>query len=366
MSFHGADLEMIKRKYKIEKNLMDFSSNINPYFPENVEKISLESVKYLNDYPDIEYESIRNKISKHINYIYGCNLSKKNICVGNGATELIFLITRLEKKSRIGVVNPTFSEYERAVKISGNIYVDIKMNEGNSGFELDICEKIDDLDYLFICNPNNPDGKLRDITNIVKICEEKGTKLIVDETFIEFCEEDKKYTALNYDYKDIFVIRAVTKFYGLPGVRFGYVLSKNERYIQRMWDIKEPWSVNTFAEKIVCGILDDYNFAKNTKEFYFKERNYLLNNLHNINGIKVFDTDSAFLLLRLDDTLKNINSKKLKKIMILKYGIVIRDASSFDGLNDRYVRIAIKKRKDNKALICAISEIINGTMKEDT
>ncbi len=360
---HGADLEKIRRKYHFKGELVDFSSNINPFTPENTVINIIENIEELRKYPDIEYIDLRNSIAEHImdhSQKSDFFFNQENICVGNGATELVYLFMKTIN-GKVGVVCPTFSEYRRAANIIGKKHVEIQMIHTEDGLEYPDFTKPEmeiykDIEVLFICNPNNPDGKLRNIDKVVDFCQKNCIKLVVDETFIEFCENYQEYTALNYSYQNIYVLRAFTKFYGLPGIRLGYLVTKDSSCIEELFKLKEPWSVNSIAAYLGVDLLKDKKFCENSRKFYKEERNFLKKSLAEIPHLKVFDTDSAFMLVKIKDTL-GLSARDLKKKLILDYGIVIRDASNFLGLNSKYFRIAVKRRKDNLLLIESLEKI---------
>lgn len=362
---HGADLEKIKRKYHIKGELVDFSSNINPFTPENTVINIIEDIQELRKYPDIEYVELRSSIAERIvkdNDQCDFVFNQENVCVGNGATELVYLFMRTIK-GKIGVICPTFSEYRRAAGIVGKKHVEIQMVQTEDGFEypdfdspeMDIYR---DIEALFICNPNNPDGKLRNIDKVVEFCRKNGIKLVVDETFIEFCDEYRKYTALNYAYQDIYVLRAVTKFYGLPGIRLGYLVTKNSSYVDKLFKLKEPWTVNSIAENLGMELLKDEKFRNYTRKYYREERKYMKESIDAIKNLKVYETHSAFMLVKIDEKSK-YNSRDLKKKLIFEHGVVIRDASNFLGLNSRFFRLAVKRHRDNMLLIECLKEVFN-------
>lgn len=358
---HGADLEKIRRKFDIKGEVLDFSSNVNPFIPENTIINISDNINDLKRYPDIEYIDLRNEIAEHISDSNTSNkFTHKNICVGNGSTELIYLILEVIG-GKVGIISPTFSEYKRAAKILKKDFVEIQLDMVDGSFEypdLNRDDKIDykDLDVIVICNPNNPDGRLRNIGDIVDFCEKNDIKLVVDETFIEFSYDYMMYTAANYKYKNIFIIRAITKFYGMPGIRLGYLASKNAKVIDEMYDIKLPWTVNSIAVGLGMEIFKDKKFSEMTRRFYSEERDYMYAELCKIKNITVFNSDAAFFLIKIDDKFP-INSTQLKDRLILENNILIRDAGNFVGLNDRFFRIAIKRREDNIVIIESLKKI---------
>ncbi|PBH01634.1 aminotransferase class I/II-fold pyridoxal phosphate-dependent enzyme, partial [Clostridioides difficile] len=174
-------------------------------------------------------------------------------------------------------------------------------------------------------------------------------RLIIDETFMEFVEDESKYSLVKYieSNKNIFIIKAVTKFFGMPGLRLGYGLTSNTEIMNKIYEHKEPWTINSFADILSNFIFEDKEYIKSSKEYYIEERKYMLQELRNIRNIKVYDTDANFILIR---TYKK-TTKELKKDLFKQGNILVRDASNFIGLDDSFIRVAIKSHEDNKILI---------------
>lgn len=346
---HGADTNEIKSRYGLE-NLVDYSSNVNIFSPSGVDSI-LSSITSsdLNYYLDINYTDLRTKISKRY------NLEKDNVILGNGSTEIMFLIMKLEYIEKVGIISPTFGEYERAARLAGKEVVDLFYNKDFS-VNIDQLEKnINNIDLLVICNPNNPSGNINDLEKVIEICKANDKLLMVDETFIEFSDLEKSYTALNYldRYDKIIVIRAVTKFYALTSVRLGYGFSC-EKIIKDLWAIKEPWTINIFAEKL-ADVIYDCEFLRNSRDFYKDEIQRFIFKLREIDGIKVYDTITNFILIELTN---GKTSSWIKEYMIKHHGILIRDCSNFKGLDDSYIRINIKDKEANDNFLRCFKDAI--------
>jgi threonine-phosphate decarboxylase len=280
------------------------------------------------------------------------------IIPGNGASEIIYLIMKCIE-GPLGIINPTFSEYERAAKLNNVEVIDLYFE--NDEFDLDINqikESIDKFKYLFICNPNNPTGKVKYIKELLEIMKSEDKFLIVDETFMEFVYEEENYSLVKYieSYDNLIIIKAATKFFGLPGIRLGYGLTSNKELLEKMYLHKEPWTINSFAENICKYILKDKDYIKGSKSYFREEIKYMMESLKKIPNIKVHSTDTNFILIKLN----GIKSSELKKEMFIYKNILIRDASNFKNLDNSYIRIAIKTRKENDLIIKALRETIGG------
>lgn len=387
MDFHGGNIYKIFREKSI-KEILDYSSNINPYgIPESLKKRITENLEILERYPDPDYIELRQKLA-HLNKV-----DMSNIILGNGATEIIFLFMKVINPKKILIAAPTFGEYERAVKAMkrvenssilgdsnkkkydeksfGKQKIEIEHFElkENDDFKLNIDNLKNELakkyDLLIICNPNNPTGKflkLDETEEILKECNKYNTKLFIDEAFIDFLKDGIKESIINTkeDKQNLFVTRAFTKFFAMPGLRLGYGIYFDKKLEKRISEKKEPWSVNNIAEMAGLTVLDDTKYIEETLKWIAEEKTYVYEKLNEINGIKPYKTEVNFITVKIEDNfiLKGLNVKILRGKMIEK-GILIRDASNFKFLDERFFRLAIKNRKNNDRVIETLKKIFD-------
>lgn len=349
---HGANVDNMAKKFgKNENDIIDFSSNVNPHIISDLGKYVLEGLEKSRSYPDINYTNLRNNISDYI------KVDSELIIPGNGATEIIYLLMKSIKR-RLAILNPTFSEYGRGAKLNNLEIIDFHLKEENN-FSIDLDEiqkNMDKFDSLFVCNPNNPNGKVKDLNELLDLMIENDKLLIVDETFMEFVGEEEKYSLINKieQTPNLFILKAVTKFFGMPGLRLGYGVTSNKQIIKNIYEYKEPWTINSFAENLSNYLFKDKAYINGSKDYYINERKFMLEELRKISRLKVYDTDTNFVLIKLDDD--EANSLKLE--LFEKYNILIRDASNFIGLDKSYIRVAIKSHNDNKVLIESLRKIL--------
>ena len=368
VDFHGGNIYKIYRE-KGMKEILDYSSNINPYgLSKKFERAVIENLSVLEKYPDPDYIELREEIAKTN------KVELKNIIVGNGATEIIFLYMKVLKAKKILIVSPTFGEYERAMKATlDDIQVDYFKLEEAENFVLNI-EKIKTelqkkYDLLVICNPNNPTGQFLSIKELEKIlekCTEVGTKLFVDEAFVEFVEDwgEKSIIKTGKNKKNLFVLRAFTKFFAIPGLRLGYGICFDDEFMTKMLEKKEPWSVNNIAELAGKILLQDREYIEKTNNWIKIEKKYMYENLKEIEGLKTYKTEINFILVKIkNEYLDKVNAQILREKMLEK-GILIRDASNFVYLNDNYFRLAVKDRKNNVRVLEALKEIFENIKRE--
>ena len=368
---HGADIDNIKRQFKIEGDIIDFSSNINPNLPDLLKESIFNNIDSIRVYPDVEYVDLRKEIAYMVNKVYidsqeqtGINrhIDTENICVGNGASELISLLFRLDIFEKVRVLAPLYSEYIRSSKIAGKVLDISYMKTVNKDYlsydEMDIDLGDGDLkEAIVVCNPGSPDGRLRKLDFLVDYCKKRDKYLIVDESFMDFCQDYKLYTAFNYDYDKLIVIKSMTKIYGIPGLRMGYLMARDESVIRKIRSIQEPWSVNSLAELGTRAVLKDLDFLEKTRESYRCERKYLMENLLLIDYLDIVLSESAYILCSLNQKSKYRNAHQLKIEMVKKNKILIRDASSFEGLGEKHFRLAVKSRENNEKLIEALKSL---------
>ena len=381
MDFHGGNIYKVFREKNL-KEILDYSSNINPYgIPESLKSRIIENLEILERYPDPDYVELREKLA-HLNKV-----DMSDIVLGNGATEIIFLFMKVINPKKILIVSPTFGEYERAVKAVGTSRnsIDLSCSDDNKNienkeieieyfelkesddFNLNIGNLKNELekkyDLLIICNPNNPTGKflkLAQTEEILKECNKYDTKLFIDEAFIEFLADEMKESIVNTEEnkKNLFVTRAFTKFFAIPGLRLGYGMYFDKELEQKISEKKEPWSVNNIAEMAGLTVLDDTEYIEKTLKWITKEKIYMYEKLNEISGIKVYETEVNFITGKIDEKLfsEGLNVKVLREKM-LEQGILIRDASNFKFLDERFFRLAIKDRASNDRVIEAMKEI---------
>ncbi len=353
---HGGNVEEIARQYGLrEEKIIDFSANINPLGPSpRVIKALKENLDRIARYPDPETINLRKELSKYL------KVSPANVIAGNGAVELIYLICRTLRPKRALIVVPTFSEYEFALKSVGCRirFFPLKFKDN---FRLDVeklLKDLDKMDLLFLCNPNNPTGQLinkADLLKIIGIARKKRIFVVVDEVFMDFVENEKEETLIQEAVKknNLFIIKSLTKFFALPGIRIGYGIG-NKDLLKRMKIHKEYWSVNALAQIAGIAALKDKEYIKKTKSLVSKERKFLYHGLSKIDGLKPYPSVTNFILCRLTD---RMGSKKLREELIQKH-ILIRDCSFFHSLNNKYIRIAVRTRKKSLRLINSLSKIL--------
>lgn len=355
LSEHGGNIYRFveERGYSIE-DVIDFSASINPLGvpPSVVEEIK-DGIRFLCHYPDPEAKKLTQEISRHL------DIDPQYIICGNGSTELIYLTVRALRPKRVLIPVPTFSEYERACMLCNEIeIVSYELKEENN-FRIDPDDFISSLithhssrslDMVFLCNPNNPTGQLLkrdDVIKIADVARELKCYLIVDEAFIDFVPEQSVISEVkNNPY--LIVLRSMTKFYALTGLRIGYGVFP-EDVIHPIKRYKEPWTVNTLAQIAGIAALKDEGYKKETYKV-IEECKKILEDGFGLLRINYFPSSANFYLMRHREARKIISSLRDK-------GIMIRDCSNFKGLDSTYMRIAVRSKSENVRLLMKLGQI---------
>ncbi|MFQ5887490.1 MAG: histidinol-phosphate transaminase [Candidatus Hydrothermarchaeales archaeon] len=349
---HGGDV------WAHNRALVDFSSNVNPFGPsKKVLKGIKESLWKLSYYPDPGSNELKDALSNYLGVDTG------NIAVGNGSTELVknFLELVIEKGDRVIIPEPTFSEYEVYSRLYGaNIkHIFSKRKDDFSINVEEIIEKINDkTKIVFICNPNNPTGKILDpqgLERIISSARDHGSFVFVDEAYIEFTESEGMSQKIG-EYDNLFVLRSITKFFSLPGMRAGYGVGE-KRLINYLEKIRVPWNVNILAQTATVESLKDEEFIKTSRDLITEEKDFLFEEISRLDGVEILSSDTNFFLIDLKKS--GIKSNELKKRLIEK-GLLIRDCSSFNGLDESFIRISVRGREENSLLVNSLREVLAG------
>ncbi|URZ15886.1 pyridoxal phosphate-dependent aminotransferase [Clostridium felsineum] len=326
------------------KELIDYSSNINPLgVPKTFLSNINEAVKNLEVYPDVSYRKINKSIENYL------KIKNMGIVLGNGASEIIELSVSLFK--RILIVVPSYIEYEiNARRHNVDIIYSYLNNDMDIDYE-DIMSKLKDVEAIIIGNPNNPNGGIINkdkFKYILNFAEKNKKTIIIDEAFVEFTGNTNfSFTQEAEQYNCLFIIRAMTKFFAMPGIRFGYGITKNKEIINKIKEKQNPWNINCFAEIAAIKCLSDKKYIEESLLWIKSARGNFINELHDISFIeKVFYPHANFVLIKL----KKITGETLYELL-LQEGFVIRRAENFKGLDDSFVRFAIKDDRLNESFI---------------
>ncbi|BCN32966.1 pyridoxal phosphate-dependent aminotransferase [Anaeromicropila herbilytica] len=335
-NMHGGDI------YSYQ-NITDFSTNINPLgIPKAVKDAVIDSLAICNQYPDVRHLSLRKSLSEKD------NIDIPNIICGNGAADLIFSLCLALKPKKALLLAPTFSEYEQALHAVDCSIIYYKLLEENQ-FELQtnfLDNLTNDLDIVFLCNPNNPTGhviKVPFLNEILSLCEKKNIFLVIDECFNDFLDNPSVYTIKDCvsKHSHLFVLKAFTKLYAIPGLRLGYGYCSNTKLLDRMHQVSQPWSVSIPALAAGVAALKEDEYVTRTRALIREEREYLTRELPQY-GLSLFESKANYIFFKGPSNFYE---------NMLSEGYLIRDCSNYPGLSKGYYRIAVKSHPENVQLL---------------
>ncbi len=352
MSGHGGNIYAASRRTGIpEEHILDFSASINPLgMPEQAAQAMKKSIERLYHYPEPYSEELTLCVARHFSVDPGM------VICGNGSTELIYLVPRALRPGRVLIPSPTFMEYERACAISGASEVVNLRLQPERDFDILPDTFMRSMsgerpcDMAFLCNPNNPTGRLVTREDVLECADEarrQGCYLVVDEAFIDFCPEASVCKEVeNNPY--LIVLRSMTKFYALSGLRIGCAIF-HPSVAEKVKDYKEPWTVNSLAQKAGVAALGDGLFREASLDAMKEEKAFMESELRRI-GVPFVPSRANYYLLKLDRAQELI-------VTLEERGILVRDCSGFPGLDGTYLRIAVRSRKENVILIQEMADI---------
>jgi len=360
-SGHGGNVHGAARRLQrpIER-LVDFSASINPLGPSPLVRRALEKTRgLLTYYPDPDCYYLRSILGRR------WALSSDHIVMGNGSIELIDLLPRALAIRHALIVGPTFSEYARAMSRSGGcstmLYAKRSMAYRPPLDELILRIRTEkrkapsSVDAVVLCNPNSPTGQVCDPDEVLVVTREAqraGLWMIVDETFIDYCESRSIVSYLP-NYQRLIVLRSFTKFYALPGLRIGY-LAASSRVARRVRSAQPPWSVNSMALAAAEASLRDRSHAKRSLRFMERQRRDFALRLSELLRLVVFPSSANFLLIELPQPYRADHISKTLE----QRGLLIRDCSTVRGLGSRIIRVAIRSKKENDRLILELKRLL--------
>ena len=349
---HGGNIYEAAKRFEIdEEDIIDFSSNVNPLGPPSAAKRAVKrSIAFLDRYPDPEMNGLRKAIARYF------GIKPGQVICGNGSNGLIHLIPRVFRPKKVLIPVPTFMEYAAAAEHAGGKVVTFPLKE-REGFRVDPLEMafaLKGMDMAFLCNPNNPTGLLISKVEMLEIMQyalQQGVRLVVDEAFMDFSDSDSIVKEAVQS-SHLICLRAFTKFFGMPGLRIGYAVS-DETTVADLRDGQEPWAVSIPAEQAAIAALNEWRYIKKTRRLIEKERERLLSALRILPGVEPFPCSANFILIKLT----SIDAWQLTE-KLGQRGLLVRDCSSFPGLSNRFVRIAVRTRRENNRLVHVLREIL--------
>jgi histidinol-phosphate aminotransferase len=349
----GRSIKEIAKEYGLNPDkIIKLGSNENPLgpSPKAVEALS-QNLEYMNQYPETDLKDLTEVLASY------SNVSPSQVILGgDGADEILDLLgkTLIDPGDEFIVPIPSYMYYEYILTINGGVPVfaqwEMPQNKVNVDSILNVLSPRTRI--IFLCTPNNPTGGLIDKKDIEIILDRTDALVVVDEAYFEYAGANN--VDLLNDYDNLFILRTFSKVMGLAGMRIGYGLG-NPQFIQYMHRIKPAFSLTRLSQIAALATLNDKEYIKNSIQLAIKSREYLYTELVDISDLDVFKSKANYLLLDIRKT--GLDSKILTKKLMEK-GIIVRDCSSFRGLDDYWIRVNVGTIEDDKKFIEVLKEII--------
>ena len=332
-------------------HIIDFSSNVNPLGPSQKVLEAIEgAIAEITRYPPSGEELRRALAERH-------EVKPECVVLGNGSSELIkaFCEVFLGRGDVALIPQPTFSEYEYFSALQGAGVREVLLPPVGNDSPMN---SLRGVKAAFVCNPNNPTGGCtppEEIEALAEEAERAGSVLLVDEAYAEFSGIESASTLVG-SFGNLVVLRSMTKFYSIPGLRIGYAIASEEvaGYLSR---VLPPWNVNTLAMRAALAALEDEEFAERSREYIAEEKARLFSELHRLPGMRVYPSGANFFLINIKNT--GMSSREMKA-RLAERGFLIRDCSSFRHLGEEHIRICIRRREENLGLLSAVEELLDG------
>jgi L-threonine-O-3-phosphate decarboxylase len=332
------------------EGILDFSASINPL---GIPKSAIAAIQNhlcdIRHYPDPEYTLIRQALAKHH------QIPSESILMGNGVAELLTWVGRdFSELSAMVLFTPTFTDYDRALKAFDCQIEKYPLLSGSS-----LNPKLPEITNshtkgILINNPHNPTGHLFSRESLLPYLE-KFALVVIDEAFMDFLipEQQQSLIDLVPSFPNLVILRSLTKFYSIPGLRLGYAIAHPQR-LKRWQAWRDPWSVNSLAVAVGIAILDDQEWQQKTWDWLDIAKPYLFAGLSQLSGLNPLPNAANYLLVETE-----IAGSVLQKELLQRDQILIRDCLSFPELGDRYFRVAVRLESENQRLIAALQRILS-------
>lgn len=347
---HGGDWESLSLPVRL-----DYSTNLNPLgMPVEIQRALAAHMDDFARYPDGQCRALRQALSQWE------QVPAAWILCGNGAADLLLRICQAVQPARTLLLAPTFSEYEKGARLVGSqvVYHPLRRQEQFALTERILDDLTAQIDLCFLCNPNNPTGRLVErplLEKVLRRCAERNIVLVVDECFLDFTDgcSCKPWLA---DYPNLIVVKAFTKLFAMAGLRLGYLLTSNDALRASIEAWGQSWAVSAPAQYAGIAACTLREFALRSKKIVAEERQWLARQLRQL-GFTVLPGAGNFLCFRARQPLWQ---------PMLERGILLRSCANYRGMDQLDYRICVKLRQDNLELLQALQEVCDGQSNHDS
>lgn len=325
---HGGDWAGFREEFG--QPPLDFSASISPLgVPDGVRRAAADAAGAADRYPDPKCRDLCAAIAEHE------GVPASYVLCGAGAADLIWRAVLAIRPKTCAIQAPTFNEYRAALEQAGSRVT----HDWSAG-----------PDMMILCNPNNPTGELISLETVTRLAE-RGVPLLLDECFLDFTDTpgENDFTGRLTDYPNVLVLKAFTKLYAMAGFRLGYVLCSDRSLLERISEAGPSWAVSSIAQAAGMAALREDEYVRQVRDLVRTQRPWLVKEFQSL-GLEVAPGRANFLLVRADYPVSESLREK---------GILVRSCEDFEGLDDRWFRVAVRTPEDNAALIRSLREVLS-------
>jgi cobyric acid synthase CobQ/L-threonine-O-3-phosphate decarboxylase len=346
---HGGDVRALATRLNCEvADLLDFSANLNPLGPpESLRQVVSRNLSDVVHYPDPRCTALCEAIARRF------SLPVDSIVCGNGSTELLFALPACLGVTRALIPVPSYADYETSARRAGLAVMKL-VYPVETGIDWTLLEaECQGNELVIIGQPGNPVGNLFDREHFRAVAvRHPKTFFLIDEAFADFVEGYE--SVARFALPNVLVLRSMTKFYAMPGIRLGYLIAPAE-LAQKIRDDLPPWSVGSLAQAVGVALLAETAYAEQTRQRVAQLREGLKAQLETLGIFRVFPSVANYLLVRIEK--EGLDAKELAERLLLQFRIPIRVCSNYAGLDSRYFRVAVRTAEENARLVAAINKV---------
>ena len=350
---HGGEIYHLARELGLKpEEIYDFSSNTSPLPPpEGLYQILRNHLHQIESLPEVDSFSLRKALAERF------GLAPENFFPSSGTTEWIFYLPEILAPKRVVIPGPTYADYEDAARRAGLPVIHV-LAEEHTGFEPPLSALSEALrpgDLVFICNPNNPTGGFIPRKRLLElVTTHPETHFVIDESYLPFGAEERESVLTAHPFpENVMVFFSFSKIYRVPGLRLG-ALATGEKWKERISERERPWAVNRLAQIAGEFLVKQVSYEKRVRAFVREEIRNLVPGLKDL-GFHPFPSRVHFLLLRVPG---GLSGRKLRDHLLRTHRILIRACHNFYGLDDRFIRISLRGKKENRKLLQALAHTL--------
>ena len=345
---HGGNIFEVCRKIGCNpRDIIDFSSNLNPLGPpgELLDQLKRQTGSVASLPEVIPLKAAAAFAAFH-------DMSAEEVLVGNGTTQFIFTLPPALSIRRALILGPTYADYADACRmhrVEHNYHFSREPDDFAPDLE-GLGTRASDVDSVFICNPNNPTGRLVAAQALKQLCRQHpATRFMIDESYLPFVQNGEGESMMGCGLPNVIVLHSFSKIFRIPGLRIGF-LTAEQSVIQALKRYQLPWNVNSLAQVAACFLLQEFGriekFIQQTRDFISVEKKKFLETVHRHSDIRFLPSDTVYLLGRLPHGIRAVDIQA----RLLLDRLLIRDCSNFEGLSGSYFRVSLKSSEDNRLL----------------